>query len=60
MKGGEVTAFCAIDCLALAWMAEKRKAPVIMLSSAATAEVVTVHSHNCHVPPVVKPEVVDS
>ena len=59
MKGGEVTAYRANGLLTLAWTAEKRKVPVILVSSAATAEMVTVHSHNRHVTPGVKPAVVD-
>ena len=57
MGGGEVTAYSANKLLTLVCRAEK--VPVFMISSSATAEVITVQSHNRHVPPVLEPAVVD-
>ena len=44
MQGGEVFAYRCSELLALAWQAEKRKTPVIMLSTQASAEIVTVQT----------------
>ena len=54
--------FFAYRCsklLALAWQAEKRKTPVIMLSTQASAEIVTVQPSNTHLPPSTKPAVIN-
>ena len=57
MSSGEVIAYRA---LALAWLAERKKKPVIMISTSSSAAVTTVTSRNRHVQPQVKPVVVDS
>ena len=57
MLGGEVFAYCCSELLALAWQAEKRKTPVIMLSTQPSAEIVTVQPSNTHPPPSNKPAV---
>ena len=60
MKGGVVRAHRSGELLALAWQAEKRKVPVIMLSSEASAKMDMVQSSNTFVRPFLKPSVVDS
>ena len=60
MTAGEVQAYHSDRLLALAWQAEKRKVPVIMLSTEASAEMITVQSSNSHIPPTTKPAVVSS
>ena len=60
LRGGEVQAFRSNELLALAWQAEKRKVPVIMLSTEATAEMVLVQSSNRHIAPTTKPAVVNA
>ena len=59
MQGGEVFAYRFSELLALAWQAEKRKTPVIMLSTQASAEIVTVQPSNTHLPPSNKPAVIN-
>ena len=60
MSSGEVIAYRADHLLALAWLAERKKKPVIMISTSSSAAVTTVTSRNRHVQPQVKPVVVDS
>ena len=60
MTAGEVQAYRSDRLLALAWLAEKRKVPVIMVSTEASAEMVTVHSSNSHIPPTTKPAAVNT
>ena len=60
MSSGEVIAYRADHLLALAWLAERKKKPVIMISTSSSASVATVTSRNHHIPPQVKPVVVDS
>ena len=60
MTAGEVQAYRSDRLLALVWQAEKRKVPVIMLSTEASAEMITVQSSNSHIPPTTKPAVVNS
>ena len=59
LKGGEVIAYRTPKLLALAWQAEKRKKPVFMVSTEASASSVTVQPRNSHSSPVQKPSVVD-
>ena len=59
LKGGEVLAYRTSKLLALAWQAEKRKKPVFMVSTEASASLVTVQPRNSHNSPVIKPSVVD-
>ena len=60
MTAGEVQAYRSDRLLALAWQAEKRKVPVIMVSTEASAEMVTVQSSNSHIPPTTKPAAVNT
>ena len=60
MSSGEVIAYRADHLLPLAWLAERKKKPVIMISTSSSAAVTTVTSRNRHVQPQVKPVVVDS
>ena len=60
MSSGEVIAYRADHLLALAWLAERNKKPVIMISTSSSAAVTTVTFRNRHVQPKVKPVVVDS
>ena len=46
--------------LALAWQAEKKNVPVVMLSSNADAWQVTVQSSNQYIPPSIKPAVINA
>ena len=59
MQGGEVFAYRCSELLALGWQAEKRKTPVIMLSTQGSAEIVTVQPSNTHLPPSNKPAVIN-
>lgn len=59
LKGGEVMAYRTPKLLALAWQAEKRKKPVFMVSTEASASLVTVEPPNAHKSPTQKPSVVD-
>ena len=61
LKGGEVIAYRTPTLLALAWQAEKRNKPVLMVSSEASAAMVTVQSRsqNSHNGPTQKPTVID-
>ena len=59
LKGGEVMAYRTPKLLALAWQAEKRKKPVFMVSTEASASLVTVQPPNAHNSPTQKPSVVD-
>ena len=59
LKGGEVMAYCTLKLLALAWQAEKRKKPLFMVSTEASASLVTVEPPNAHNSPAQKPSVVD-
>ena len=45
---GQVIAYRANHLLALAWLADKKKRPVIMLSTSSSAAVATIASHNSH------------
>ena len=60
MNGEDIQAFPSDHLLALAWQAEKRKVPVIMLSSNADPKQIPVQSSNHHIPLSSKPAVVDS
>ena len=55
----QVAAYRADHLLTLAWLAEKKKKPVIMVSTRASAATTTVSSRSTHTP-TVKPVVVDS
>ena len=55
MSSGEVSAYRADHLLALAWLAERKKKPVIMISTSSSAAVTTVMPRNTHVQPQVKP-----
>ena len=56
---GEIAAYRADHLLTLAWLAEKKKKPVVMLSTCSTAALTTVTSHHTR-SPTVKPQVIDS
>ena len=56
---GEVAAYRADHLLALAWLAEKKKKPVVMLSTSSTATMTTVTSRRMH-DGIVIPLVVDT
>ena len=58
MRDGEVVAYRADHLLALAWQAEKKKKPVIMLSTTCSAAMTVLTPHSQR-PPVSKPAVVD-
>ena len=60
LAGGEVVAFRRDHLMALAWRAEKKKKPVLMLSTSASAATAIVQSQNRYFPPAVKPVVVDT
>ena len=54
MTAGDVQAYRSNRLLALAWQAEKRKVPVIVViveSTEASAKMITVQSSNSHIPP---------
>ena len=57
MRDGEVVAYRADHLLALAWQAEKKKKPVIMLSTNCSAAMTMLTPHSRR-PPVSKPAVV--
>ena len=57
MRDGEVVAYRADHLLTLAWQAEKKKKPVIMLSTTCSAAMTVLTPHSRR--PVSKPAVVD-
>ena len=60
MSSGEVIAYRGDHILALAWLAEREKKPVITISTSSSAAVTAVTSRNTPVQPQVKPVVLDS
>lgn len=59
LKSGEVMAHRIPKLLALTWQAEKWKKPTFMVSTEASASLVTEQPQNSHSLPVQKPSVVD-
>ena len=59
LQHGQVAAYRADHLLTLAWLAEQKKKPVIMVSTRASAATTTVSFRTTHIP-TVKPVVVDS
>ena len=59
LQHGQVAAYRADHLLTLAWLAEKKKKPVIMVSTRASAATTTVSFRSTRTP-TVKPVVVDS
>ena len=57
MRDGELVAYRADHLLTLAWQAEKKKKPVIMLSTTCSAAMMVLFPHSQR--PVSKPAVVD-
>ena len=60
MSSGDIAAYRVDFLLALAWLAERKKKPVMMISTSSSAALTTVPSRNPHVQPQEKPVVVDS
>jgi len=58
LHDGEVMAFRTDHLLALTWRAQKKKKPVVMLSTNSSAKTVTIPSRHASAEPVVKPQAV--
>ena len=59
LEHGHVAAFRADHLLPLAWLAEKKKKPVVMVSTRSSAALTVLSSRKSHTP-TVKPVVVDN
>ena len=60
LGGGEVVSYRCDRMMVLAWRAESKKKPLIMITSSGAATMVEIHPRRVSADPVLKPSVVDT